>query len=220
MTFTWSYSRLKNFETCPKRHWHYDIAKDIKEGESPALVEGNDGHKAFDARVRSGKTLPLPLLQHEPMLAKLKQLPGESYPELRLALTPEYQACGFFDDRVWFRTVVDFCNVNGNTGTILDYKFGRPAQDMTQLQLMSATVMHYMPSLTRVRARLLFVNHNKAEGAEFSPGDLAGIWAAILPRVAKLRLAVESQNFPPTPNGLCKRWCGVTDCAYHGRGTQ
>ena len=218
MPFTWSYSRLKNFETCPKRHWHYDIAKDFKD-DGGQMNEGQDGHKAFDARIRSNKPLPLGLLQHEPMMAKLASMGGETYSELKLALTKDYQASGYFDDRVWFRTVVDFCNVKNDAATILDYKFGKPTPDMTQLQLMSATVMHYMPVLKRVRARLLFVNHNKVEGAEFSPGDLASIWAGILPRVMKLQMAVETNDFPPTPNGLCKRWCGVTECPYHGRGT-
>ena len=37
-SFAWSYSKLKNFETCPKRSWHLDVARDIKEpeGEAPA----------------------------------------------------------------------------------------------------------------------------------------------------------------------------------------
>ena len=39
--FAWSYSRLKNFEVCPKRHFHVDIAKDFREEEGESLVWGN-----------------------------------------------------------------------------------------------------------------------------------------------------------------------------------
>ena len=50
--FAWSYSRLKNFESCPKRHWHLDIQKDIKEEEGEALLWGNVVHKALADRVQ------------------------------------------------------------------------------------------------------------------------------------------------------------------------
>ena len=38
--FSWSYTKLKNYETCPKRHFHYDVRKDIKEPEGEARREG------------------------------------------------------------------------------------------------------------------------------------------------------------------------------------
>ena len=216
--FAWSYSRLVNYETCPKRHYHYDIAKDIGDFNF-AQGEGHEAHKAFELRISKNKPLPLPLVQHEPILAKLAALPGVTYTELKLALSREFKAVGFFDKNVWFRTVVDLCNVNANVAAVIDYKTGRPKSDDTQLALMSATVMHYLPEVKRVRARLLFVNHGSAERAEFVRASIPEIWNEVLPRVAKLQMAVETQEFPPKPNGLCKRYCNVTSCPYHGRGT-
>ena len=32
--FSWSYSRLKNYEACPKKHYHLDIKKDLPPEES------------------------------------------------------------------------------------------------------------------------------------------------------------------------------------------
>jgi spore coat polysaccharide biosynthesis protein SpsF (cytidylyltransferase family) len=46
--FAWSYSKLKNYEVCPKRHWHVDVKKDFKEAESEALKQGNLVHKLFE----------------------------------------------------------------------------------------------------------------------------------------------------------------------------
>ena len=40
MGFTWSFSKLRAFEVCSKRFYHYEILKDVKEPESRALVEG------------------------------------------------------------------------------------------------------------------------------------------------------------------------------------
>jgi len=218
-SFTWSYSQLKNFETCPKRHYHYDVAKDVA-GETYQQGEGHETHKAFEDYMRSGKSLPLGLKQHDDMMAKLRSLSGEIYAEQKLALTAEFKPTGFFDKRVWFRTVVDFCNVQAPNATVIDYKTGRPAEDKTQLALLSATVLHYLPEVKQVRARLFFVNHNHVEKADYKRRDLTGIWNEILPRVKKLQRAREQEEYPPTPSGLCVRYCGVTSCPYHGRGTR
>ena len=52
--FAWSYSRLKNFEVCPKRHYEIDIAKNIKEEESEALLWGNTVHRSCADRLSKG----------------------------------------------------------------------------------------------------------------------------------------------------------------------
>lgn len=217
--FTWSYSRLKNYETCPKRHYHYDIAKDIHEPETAQVSEGHIAHKAFEERIAKGTKLPLPLLQHETLMKKLASMPGQVYAEQRLALTREFKPVDFFGKDVWFRTVIDFCNIRGAVATVADYKTGKPAQDPTQLALMSATVMHYDQNIELVRSILLFVNHDKTERVDFNRGAISTIWAGILPRVAELQMAVEAEEFPPKPGGLCKRYCSVVSCPYHGRGS-
>lgn len=218
--FTWSYSQLRNFETCPKRHYHYDVAKDVKEPDSPSQQEGNATHKAFEDYIKSGRSLPLGLVQHNNIMAKLASMPGRNYPEQKLALTAAFAPVAYFGKGVWFRTVVDFCNINGSTAAVIDYKTGRPSEDMTQLQLLSATIMHYMPDVERVRARLLFVNHDQAERAEFVRGDLTAIWNEMLPRVRALQKARVEQEYPPKPSGLCVRYCRVESCPFHGRGTR
>src|SRR5215475_15042814 len=160
LDFTWSYSRLRNYETCPKRHYHYDVVKDIKDSESPQLSEGNAVHQALELRVRAKKKLPLGMGQYEAIMAKLVALPGEIYAEQKLALTQAFMPVAYFGRGVWFRTVLDFCAINGKTAAVIDYKTGKPGPDQTQLQLLSATILHHEPEVERVRARLLFLNHN------------------------------------------------------------
>ena len=57
-TFAWSYSKLKNYEVCPKRYYNIDVAKLVKEDESEQLAYGNTLHKVI-AEAISGKA-PLP----------------------------------------------------------------------------------------------------------------------------------------------------------------
>ena len=54
----WSYSALKNFETCAKRYYHYNVAKDVREPESEQLLAGNQLHAHFEARISKGVPLP------------------------------------------------------------------------------------------------------------------------------------------------------------------
>lgn len=217
--FAWSYSRLKSFETCPKRHLHYDILKDIKEPETGQMAEGNAVHKALELRIKTKQKLPLGMGQYEEIASKLETLPGEIYTEQKLALTEEFKPVAFFGKGVWFRTVVDFCNVEGERAAVIDYKTGKPAEDRTQLQLLSATVFHHQPDVQRISARLLFLNHDHAERALFMRNDLSGIWSSMLPRVKRLRKAMEDQEYPPKPSGLCRRYCAVVSCPYHGVGS-
>ena len=216
--FSWSYSRLKNYETCAKRSYHYDIQKDIVEPSTPQLDAGNELHEHFEARVKKNTPLPLGFGHFEPLLARIIAAPGVTYGEQKLAITSAFTPVGFFGKGAWLRIVVDCAKVDGDFATVFDWKTGRPSEDMTQLQIFAAVMFHQMPTLQRVRSALVFVNHDKIERAEFVRDDLPEIWSEILPRVRKLEQARKTQEYPPKPSGLCKKYCSVTSCPFHGRG--
>jgi hypothetical protein len=218
--FAWSYSQLKNFETCPKRYYHYNVAKDVVEPQSAALTEGNDLHKAFENRIKHKQELPLGMGQYENMLARIVGLPGVVYAEQKLAMNANFAPTTWFGKDVWLRTILDCTYINeaGVTAATFDWKTGKPAQDLTQMQLAAATLFCHQPKLERVKVSLVFVNHNKTEPGEFVREDLPEIWSEILPRVKQVESARAAQEYPPKPSGLCKRYCAVVSCPYHGKG--
>lgn len=218
MTFSWSYSKLKNHETCPKRAYHYGVAKDVVEPRSAQLDAGDELHAAFEARIKHGTELPLGMGHFEPMLARILDAPGKTYGEQKLAITSTFTPCQFFAKNAWLRVVVDCVKVNGDYATVLDWKTGRPNEDETQLKINAAVIFAHQVKIQRVRSALVFVNHDKIEPAEFERSDLTEIWSEILPRVRALEKARATQEFPPKPSGLCKRYCGVVSCPHHGRG--
>lgn len=220
MAFAWSYSRLKAFETCPKRYYHYDVAKDVKEDESPHLREGSALHKAFEERVRDGKQLPLPYAHHEPMMVKLIESPGDTLAEQKLALTANFKPTGFFSANVWFRTVIDFCKVRPKSAVVVDYKSGKVTDDETQLALTAATLFHYAPGIEQVKAAFLFANNDRLVSKTFHRDGLLGIWRDILPRVRRLEDATAENEYPPKPSGLCVKYCAVTSCPHYGTGSR
>lgn len=216
--FSWSYSQLKNFETCPKRYYHYNVAKDVVEPESAQLREGNDLHKAFELRLKDGIPLELPYAPHEAMLSRIYQAPGKGFTEQKLAFSSTFQPTTYFGRGVWFRTQIDYAKVVDDKAAIFDWKTGKPKDDLTQLQLMAAAMFIHMPTLQRVKSALVFVQHEQVERAEFERGDLTEIWGDILPRVKLVERARSTQTYPPKPGGLCKSWCAVTSCPFHGQG--
>lgn len=217
--FTWSYSVLKNYETCPKRYFHYNLQKDVVEPTTSQQQSGFDLHSHFEKRVKSNTPLPLGYTHHEPLIAKFIGFPGETYAEQKLGLTSSFTPIGFFGKGVWFRAVLDFTKINNDFALVVDWKDGKPKQqDITQLQLFAATIFHHLPAVQRVRAALVFVSHDHVEKAEFVRGDVTEIWSEILPRVKKIEKARQDMEFPPKPSGLCKKYCAVVSCPFHGRG--
>lgn len=218
-SLAWSYSRLKSYETCPLQYLHYHVEKDVQERDqhNQQSNDGLEAHKAYELRLKEGKKLPLGLIHHEPILAKLEALPGEKHTEQKLALTDKFRPTGFFARNVWFRTVIDFCVIKGGIAGVVDYKTGKPTPDETQLQLMSLTIMHYDQNVQKVNARLLFMNHDQVEKATYQRADMPKIWSEILPRVKRMQ---NDQDFIPKPSGLCIRHCAVTECTFHGRGSR
>jgi hypothetical protein len=217
--FSWSYSRLKNFETCPKRHYHYDVAKDTIDGDSEALQEGHRMHKAFQVRVAAGIKLPLGYVQYEPLISKLADAPGLNYAEQKLALDANFKPASW-RGAAWFRAVIDFCKVREKSVIVVDYKSGKPQEDDTQLALQAATVLHHLDKIESVKSAFLFTAFDKLVSRDYTRDDLARIWANVLPRVQRLEAAQTNQEYPPKPSGLCIKYCGVTSCPYHGVGSR
>lgn len=218
--FAWSYSRLKNFETCARRSYHYDILKDIVEPESEQLRYGHALHGHFEARIKQAKPLPLGFGQYESILARIVGAPGDTLGEQKLALTPDFAPVAFFGKNVWFRTVIDAAKIrhDTNVASVFDWKTGKITADLTQLQLMAMALFAHHANLERVRAGLVFVAHDHVETAEFAREDQTEVWAEILPRVRAMQRGVENQSFPPNPSGLCRKYCGVKSCEFFQKG--
>jgi hypothetical protein len=223
--FSWSYSRLKNFEACPKKHWHIDIAKDVKEEEGEALEYGNVVHTIMAQYIEKGIVMP-PV--HEP---KLKPWADHVFTfrgidvrtkgavvmvEQKLAITESFGPCEFFDREAWFRGIGDVMWKLGPVGYIGDWKTGKVIEDSQQLFLMAQCMFAHHPDLQVIRSSFIWLKEDCESVATIKRSDLAAGWANVMPRVQTLRQAHEQMNYPPRPGGLCRRWCPVKQCPHNG----
>jgi len=217
--FTWSYSKLKNFEACPKKHYEIDLRKSIKEEQSDQLLWGNQVHDAFHAVLGpKQKPLPKPMQIYQPWVDRIVTGQGNIYVENKMALTREFADCGFFDASVWFRAIGDVIKVNGRVALIIDWKTGKILEDSCQLALAAACVFAKHPEVMRVKSTFAWLKENATTDEVFTREDMPAMWRGLWPRIQALEHAHNTTTYPARPGGLCRSWCPVTTCPHHGVG--
>jgi hypothetical protein len=226
--FSFSYSKLKNYESCPKKCWHHDYApKDhpdkLEMEKSDELTAGNRAHKALASRCSVGASLPKDLEQHEPWCARITSgvTPGAKLlVEQQLAITEDFGKTTWFGKDVWFRAIADVLKIVGPVALIVDWKTGKIVEDSVQLALAAACVFAHYPEVQRVRSVFVWLKYDCETPETFDRNNMATMWRGLWPRIESLKQAYETSNFPPTPSGLCKKHCDVTTCQFWGKGSR
>lgn len=215
--FTWSYSRLKNFEACPKRHWEIDLAKNFKEEESENLLWGGTVHKALADRCGPNQTPLPPAVPYEGWAQRVLHGGGVVTVEENLALTENFTPCGYFDHDVWFRAKGDFTKIMGDIALTVDWKTGKVLEDSVQLALVAACLFAKHPQLKAIRSSFIWLKEDAETSEVFYREDMPNMWRGLWPRIEALKQAFLQSNYPPLQGRLCRKWCPVTSCPHHGK---
>ena len=150
----------------------------------------------------------------------LKAIPGDKLCEYKMGLTKDIQACGFFDENVWFRGVADLLIINGDTARVIDYKTGKSSEfaDVKQLELMALAVFKHFPKVRRVKAGLVFLVANDFVRAEYDKKDAPLSWLKWIQETDRIQAAHDTNVWNPKPNFTCRKYCLVKDCQHNGKG--
>jgi hypothetical protein len=231
-SFSWSYSKLKNYETCPRRYYEIDVAKNIEQPRSEALERGDELHEAMKNRVVGSTPLPAHFIYMEPWAEKLTRVlhPYQIIQcELKLAMNREGKPTGYFDKSTWFRGKIDYFRLmpipgsspgtSDDFGHLVDYKTGRPSkfQDNTQLMLNAWQVFQHYKTVQKLRVDYLWTEYNDTSHEMYTREEIPGHMINLLPRVSAMEAAHKANNFPPKPCGLCEQYCDVISCEFHGK---
>ena len=133
--FAWSFSALDTFEVCNKKYYHLKVAKDVKDEDNQASVDGKFVHDAMKLRVIEGVPLPVQLRQHEKVAARFAIAPGQKHGEMQLALNHKLEPRSWFGKDVWVRAIIDLLIVQGTTAILVDWKTGKRKERYDQLRL-------------------------------------------------------------------------------------
>lgn len=223
MKIQWSYSKLKTFDTCPRKYQAEYVTKEVVFTETEATRYGTALHKAAENYVSKNVEPPKEFAFIKPSLDKLIAYKGDKQCETKLGIkfkNKKLEYCDFFDNNVWYRGIADLVILDLPNGIarLIDYKTSKNSRyaDKRQLALMAATLFLKYPELHTVKAALLFVISKELITAEYTFNKRFAIFAELHPLLQQLEVAHKTNIFNPKQNGLCRKWCGVTSCPHNG----
>ncbi len=216
MAFTWSYSKIKNFETCPKKHYEVDIAKNFVD-DTTQMKWGNEVHKALADACTGKKPLPPEMIDYQHWVDRVKDGPGELLVEQKYALTKDLQPTEYFSPRVWYRGIGDVVRIDGPVTLVLDWKTGKILVDSVQLMLMAQCIFAFHTTVKRVRSEFVWLKDDCSTPETYTRQDVANAWVGLLGRVNELEQAARTMTYPPKPGKLCAKYCPVVSCQFHGK---
>jgi len=217
----WSYSSIKLFEQCPRKYFHLRVVKDVTEPETEAMTYGTQMHKVAEDYIKGDTPIPPAFRYLKSTLDNLKQFPGERLCEHKMGLTKNLEPCGFRDEKVWWRGIVDLAIMNVETGEarVVDYKTGKSAKyaDTGQLELMALAMFKHFPRIKKVKAGLLFVVCNVFIKGKYDISAEPKLWEKWMMKYKRMEAAYANNVWNPNPSGLCYRHCSVFTCSHNGR---
>lgn len=229
--WAWSYSKLKNYEVCPRKHYEVDLAKTFAETQDDdpdsALNYGNRVHKAL-AEALKGTPLPIEFTHFQKWVDRVLAGPGQLFVEQQYAITRDFAPTKWFANDVWVRMIGDVVRIDEpftdrhgkryRLALVLDWKTGKILEDSVQLMLMAQALFSHFPDLTHVRSEFVWLKDDCTTPELFTREEVAQAWTGLLERVFSLENAHKTQNYPPKPGRLCKKYCPVASCPYWKKG--
>jgi hypothetical protein len=221
--FTWSYSGLKNYEACAFRHQQVDRLKRFKDDKGEVLIWGMQLHDALANAINKGDSLPPEMQQYQRYvdIAMRFSKGGTIKAEMDLAIDRSFQPTGWFDDNVWLRAKVDvnILHEPEKFAVMLDWKAGKILEDSVQLGISSTMLMCHHKSIDFVKAVFVWLGKDALTEETWQRSDLKPLWNSILPRVKAMENSYNTGEYAKNPSGLCKKYCPVTTCEFHGKGS-
>lgn len=205
----WSYSRYSDYQRCPLFFKLKYLDKSLVDEGSAAMQRGTDIHKMAELYTLGKiKKLPKELVNFKDEFAQLKTL--SPLVEQLWGFKNDWSWSGrqgWFGDDIWLRAKADVAlTYDDTTGEVIDHKTGRKyGSNEEQVGLMSVATFRRFPELTRLTARLWYLDvadkDEKEEIFEYTAAELLLIqrdWDK------KVRPMFNDRRFAPKPN----QWCG------------
>lgn len=218
--FAFSFSRLDQFETCPKKYYEVNVAKNYGESNIDQLNWGKEVHTALSAACLGTAELPEHMVSYQHWVNEVRRWPraGTLLAEQQLAITKDFRPTKWFADDVWFRCVVDLLYMLPPIAISWDWKTGKIKENSIQLMTSAQVVMIHYPEIKRVRTEYVWLKDDVRTHPEFfNKRDIASQWLSVIDRAKNLEQAAKNMEYPPRPNRLCREWCPVTSCPFHGK---
>lgn len=225
--FPQSYSSLNVFDTCPRQYEAKYITKEVPYVQSPEAAWGDQVHNQLENYLKAGGQTVLPgnMAMYKPMadwvLNRAAQYGGQILAERQSAVDAQHNAVPYKSKARWMGGKIDVTIIYPQSGTaeVFDWKTGKVKNDHTQLQMYAALALADYPEVETVGAGYIWLMANQiSPPVYFQRADYAQHWDTFDHKYARLKDAYTRGVFQPKPGGLCRKYCGVTACEFHGTG--
>lgn len=217
--FSWSYTALTDFEGCPARYAAARFYFTTPFQETEAIVWGNRVHKAAEL-VLKGKDHkdPEAFAPVAPYVTALKASGHFIEAETEITLTENLELTGWFAKDAWLRVKLDVVvTKEPNTAVLWDWKTGKIKEGDDQLRICAAVLEKTRAGINLFEGRYIWTKYKQVTSITPIPRkDIPKIWEDILPRIARMQQAWDTETFPARPSGLCP-YCPVVTCPKRRR---
>jgi len=213
---THSYSSLKLFDNCPKNYYHQRIEKSVKDTGNAVTIYGERIHKSLELRLGEGAMLGREAERYEALCASIEKIAanGVLTVEEEMTLNQSLEPTGWWNDDAWLRSKIDVLVRNGPDAIMFDWKTGKRRPDFDQLELFAVQVFKHYPEVQRIKTTFVWLKEMKMDHETFTRLDMPPIWQKILRKITRIEGALEHDNWPAKPSGLCN-WCPCKSfCEY------
>jgi CRISPR/Cas system-associated exonuclease Cas4 (RecB family) len=210
---SWSYSRLADYEQCPRKFKFKHLDK-VKEEQSPAMARGNEIHDSLEGFVMGHKkNVPKELVATMgTLLDRVKEMKkNKAIPEKQVAFNKKWQVVGWFAEDAWLRVMVDISGYDAKKKIAYgaDYKSGKikEVEHADQLELYGIYCLVEYPDAESAEVQAFYVDHGHAGSPiVLKREDLQRLKKKWEKRVAPM---FKDRIFKPKPGSLCK-WCSFS----------
>lgn len=204
-----SYSSIKMFENCPKNYFHQRIEKSVRDPGNAVTAYGERIHKSLELRISDNETLDRESSRYEPLIASIEKLAlgaDALTVEEEMTLNDKLEPTGWWDADAWLRSKIDVLVRDGSKAYMFDWKTGKRKPDFDQLEMFAVQVFKHYPQVEQIKTTFVWLKEMKLDSETFTRDQEAGIWQKILAKVTRIEGALEHDNWPARPSGLCN-WC-------------
>lgn len=216
--FSWSFSALNDFETCPFQYAAKRFYKTLPHEETEATLWGTRVHE-YAENVLKGNTLAFDETISKlvgPYCDLILNAGGELLVEKQLAVGEDWKPCGWEDG--WGRGIIDAVVIKEGKARIFDWKTGKVKDDTLQLKIFCLFLALHRPDIKEFDAKFIWLKHGTVTGLAkpLTRSELMPVIKDLKAKIARIQEAWASENFRMKQGGLCRKWCGAKECPHAG----
>ena len=126
--------------------------------------------------------------------------------EEEMTLNADLKPTGWWDGDAWLRSKIDVLVRVGPKAYMFDWKTGKRRPDFDQLEMFAVQVFKHYPEIEQIKTTFVWLKEMKMDSETFTREQESAIWEKILNKVTRIEGALEHDNWPAKPSGLCG-WC-------------